>query len=587
MSNNKSPIATGSDVLVEQLESYGVEVVFGLCGHTNIAVLDSLSRSKKIQFVTARHEQAAAHMADGYSRVTGKPGVVLVHVGPGMMNAITGVATAALDSIPLVVIAGDIPSYYYGRHPHQEVNLHTNSSQWEIYRPFAKRVWRVDRIEDLPRFTERAFWTAQSGRPGAVLLDVPMDMWSRRQDPALASRYPLPRQFYGPALSTGTAETIVEKLASARRPLLYLGGGVRQPGVHDDVMRLAERLGIPIAHSLMAKGAIPDSHPLVIGMTGFWGTDLANSYAREADVILALATRFAETDSSSWDERFTWKVPGADLIHIDIDANEIGRNFPVAIAAVADIRHAAKQLADAAVSARARDWSELGKKIAAARQRIWSETAERGMLNDFPLKPERILEDVRKTVPSNTIFCTDVGWNKNGVAQRYLLPDDGIFITPGGLATMGFGPAAAIGAKYGAPERPVVALIGDGAMSSQSSAVPTAVEQGIHVIWVVMNNSAFGTIADLEKSHYGVQYGTVFKDPRGNPYTPDFAALARSCGAWGKRISTAGELAGALKEALRAEGPALVDVPMVNDPVPTPGYWNINDIYQGTFRATK
>lgn len=578
----RTDIATGSEVLVKQLESYGVEVVFGLCGHTNIAVLDSLSRSR-IEFITARHEQAAAHMADGYARVTGKAGVVLVHVGPGMMNAVTGVATAALDSVPMVVIAGDIPSYYYGRHPHQEVNLHADANQWEIYRPFAKRVWRVDRIEDLPRFTERAFWTAQSGRPGAVLLDVPMDMWSRPQDPSLVDRYPLPRHFFGPALAAGTAEKIVEKLAGAKRPMLYVGGGVRRPEVRADIILLAERLGIPIAHSLMAKGAVPDSHPLVMGMTGFWGTDFANSYAREADVVLALATRFAETDSSSWDERFTWNVHDTDLIHIDIDANEIGRNFPVSIGAVADIRHAARQLGEAAASAPARDWSELGRTIARARQTIWSETAERGALDDFPLKPERILEDVRRNLPANTIFCTDVGWNKNGVAQRYLLPDDGIFITPGGLATMGFGPAAAIGAKYGARDRPVVALIGDGAMSSQLSVLPTAVEQGIEVIWVVMNNSAYGTIADLEKSHYGVQYGTVFKDPEGKSYTPDFAALARSCGAWGTRVNSAAELAGALHEAREAGGPALVDIPMVNDPVPTPGHWNINDIYRGKF----
>lgn len=576
--------ATGAEFLVQQLESYGVEVVFGICGHTNIAVLDSLSRSK-IEFVTTRHEQAAAHMADGYARVTGKPGVVLVHVGPGMMNAITGVATAALDSVPMVVIAGDVPSYYYGRHPHQEVNLHTDSSQWEIYKPFAKRVWRVDRVEDLPRFTERAFWTAQNGRPGAVLLDVPMDMWSRRLDPDLLKRSVLPREFFGPALPSNSAGAIVGRLADAKRPMLFVGGGVRHPKIREDILRLAERLGIPIAHSLMAKGALPDSHPLVMGMTGFWGTDFANGYAREADVVLALATRFAETDASSWDERFTWKVPETDLIQIDIDPNEIGRNFPVAIGAVADIRHAAPQLADAAAAIPSRDWTALGDEIARARATIWRETAERGALNDFPLKPERILEDVRRSLPSNTIFCTDVGWNKNGVAQRYLLPDDGMFITPGGLATMGFGPAAAVGAKYGAPDRPVVALVGDGAMSSQLSAVVTAVEQGIDVIWVVMNNSAFGTIADLEKNHYGVQYGTVFKDPEGNAYSPDFAAFARSCGAWGTRVSAAGELVGALEEALGADGPALIDVPMVNDPVPTPGHWNINDIYQGAFEG--
>lgn len=574
--------STGADVLVAQLESYGVEVIFGVCGHTNIAVLDALSRSS-IEFITARHEQAAAHMADGYARMTGRPGVVLVHVGPGMMNAVTGVATAALDSVPLVVISGDIPSYYHGRHPHQEVNLHADASQWEIYRPFTKRAWRVDRIEDLPRTTERAFWTARSGRPGAVLVDVPMDMWSRSLDPAHAGRHPHPAQAYGPALPTGVAEEVVSRLAAARRPLLFIGGGVRLPGVREHVILLAERLGIPIAHSLMAKGAIPDDHPLLMGMTGFWGTELANSYLREADTVLALATRFAETDSSSWDERFTWPVADAQLIHIDIDADEIGRNFPVSLGAVADIRHAAEQLAAAAESAPRRDGSDLRQKIAHAREAIWAETASRGGLDDFPLKPERILEDLRRTVPDNTVLVTDVGWNKNGVAQRYRLPSDGVFLTPGGLATMGFGPAAAVGVKYADPSRPVVALIGDGAMSSQLSAVPTAVEQGLQVIWVVMNNAAFGTIADLEKSHYQIDYGTVFRRPGGEEYTPDFAAFARSCGAWGTRVESAGALSAALRDALGAGAPALVDVPMVNDSVPTPGHWNINDIYRGAF----
>src|SRR6266540_1540822 len=172
MSAVRAATSSAADVLARQLESYGVEVIFGVCGHTNIALLDALSRSS-IDFVTARHEQAAAHMADGHARVTGRPGVVLVHVGPGMMNAVTGAATAALDSIPLVVIAGDIPSYYHGRGPHQELNLHADDEQWQLYRPFSKRAWRVDRIEDLPRLTERAFWTATSGRPGVVLLSVP------------------------------------------------------------------------------------------------------------------------------------------------------------------------------------------------------------------------------------------------------------------------------------------------------------------------------------------------------------------------------------------------------------------------------
>lgn len=576
------PATTGAEVFVKQLEAYGVEVVFGLCGHTNIAVLDALSRST-IHFVTTRHEQGTAHMADGYARMTGRPGVVLTHAGPGMMNAITGAATAALDSIPLVVISGDVPSYYHGRGPHQELNLHADADQWELYRPFSKRTWRVDRVEDLPRFTERAFWTAQSGRPGAVLLSVPMDMWSRALDGSPAARYPLPAEIVGAALPAGVAEQIVARLAAAKRPLVFIGGGVRRPGVSAAVQRLGERLGLPIAHSLMAKGALPDGHPLVMGMTGFWGTPVANAYAREADVVLALGTRFAETDSSSWDARFTWNVDTTELIQIDIDPAEIGRNYPVALGAVADLRHAAPQLAIAAEVMAPRENAGVRDEIAAARSAIWTETAERGRLDDFPLKPERILEDVRRTVPANSVLVTDVGWNKNGVAQRYRLPAEGVFLTPGGLATMGFGPGAAIGAKIGAPGRPVIALIGDGAMSSQLPVLPTAVEQGIPVVWVVMNNAAHGTIADLQKSHYGVNHGTLFALPGGEPYTPDFAGIARACGAWGKRVESASELGGALRDALRVDGPALIDVPMTNDPVPTPGHWNINDIYEGRF----
>ena len=573
---------TGADVFVKQLEQYGVDVVFGLCGHTNIAVLDALSRSR-IRFVTTRHEQATAHMADGYARMTRKPGVVLTHVGPGMMNAVTGAATAALDSIPMVVISGDVPSYYRGRGPHQEINAHADGDQWEIYRPFTKRTWRVDRLEDLPRFTERAFWTAQSGRPGAVLVSVPMDFWSRPLDASVVDGHRPPVGVAGPALPAGVAEQIVARVHAARRPLLYVGGGIRHPEVRAAILQLAERLNVPIAHSLMAKGALPDSHPLVMGMTGFWGTPLANAYAREADVVLALGTRFAETDSSSWDARFTWDVRTTALIHIDIDPAEIGRNFPVAFGAVADVRHAAKQLADAARDASSRQSADLRAEIAEARELIWNETAARGRLDDFPLKPERIIEDVRRTVPANSVLVTDVGWNKNGVAQRYRLPDDGVFLTPGGLATMGFGPGAAIGAKIGAPDRPVIALVGDGAMSSQLSVIPTAVEQNVSVVWVVMNNGAHGTIADLEMSHYAVDYGAVFRRPEGTPYTPDFAAIARACAAWGTRLKSASELGPALHDALAVGGPALVDVPMTNDPVPTPGHWNINDIYEGRF----
>lgn len=570
---------TAAEAMVAQLESYGVEYVFGLCGHTNIAFLDALGRSR-IRFVIARHEQAAAHAADGYARMTGKPGVLLVHVGPGMMNAVTGVATAALDSVPLITIAGDIPSYYHGRHPHQEVNLHRDADQTAIYAPFVKRAWHAHRAEDLSRFTERAFWTATSGRPGTVLLNVPMDLFSRQVPAGIP---PLVAHSPAPALQPDEARRIAELLVGAERPLIYVGGGLRDEAGHAALLRLAEHLDIPIAHSLMAKGTVDDRHPLVMGMTGFWGLDLTNKYTMDADVVLALATRFAETDASSWNADYTWQFPPAKLIQIDIDPAEIGRNYPVEIGAVADVRLAVEAIADAVLASSPQKRSALRDTIRAERQALFTASRERGRSDDFPLRPERILADLRDALPSDAVLVTDVGWNKNGVAQCYELPPDGRFITPGGLSTMGFGPAAAIGVQIAAPNRVVVALVGDGGMSAQLPAVPMAVEQGLPVIFLVMNNRAHGTIADLQAASFGQSFGCEFFDRDGNPYSPDFAAYGRACGADGYLVETPGDLAAALREAIERRRPAVLDVPMVNEPVPTPGHWNIKDIYRGEF----
>ncbi|GIJ73738.1 thiamine pyrophosphate-binding protein [Virgisporangium ochraceum] len=573
---------TGARAVAEQLKAYGVKYVFGTCGHTNIALLTALEEVG-VEFVIARHEQAAAHAADGYARMSGGVGVLLVHVGPGMMNAVTGVATAALDSVPLVTIAGDVPSYMYGRHPHQEVNLHHDADQTAIFRPFVKRAWHAHRVEDVPRYLERAFWTATAGRPGAVLLDVPMDLFSRPLPGWEAGRYPLPVTATAPALPADDADRIAAMLAGADRPLVYLGGGLARGAGRDALVRLAEHLDLPIAHSLMAKGSVPDDHPLVLGMPGFWGTETTNRYTLDADVVLAIGTRFAETDASSWDPAHTWRFPPTRLIQIDLDPDEIGRNYPVEIGVVADAALAVRAIADAATRLPGAARPEVRATIAAARTDLFAGSAERGRSDRFPLRPERILADVRAALPADAVLVTDVGWNKNGVAQCYPLPAEGRFITPGGASTMGFGPAAALGVQLADPDRVVVALIGDGGMSAQLPALPMAVERGLPVIFLVMNNRAHGTIADLQAANFGHSYGCEFRDPDGNPYSPDFAALGRACGADGYDIARPEDLVAALRSAVVRRRPAVLDVPMVNEPVPTPGHWNIKDIYQGAF----
>ena len=576
---------TGAEAMTAMLESFGVEYVFGTCGHTNIALLDAIGRSS-IRFIIARHEQAAAHAADGYARASGKPGVLLMHVGPGMMNGVTGVATAALDSVPLVAITGDVPSYMYGRHPHQEVNLHNDADQTAIYRPFVKRAWHAHRVEDLLRFTERAFWTATSGRPGAVLLNVPMDLFNRPvHDHRADAPHPLPGRTTIPALSERDADRIAAMLTEAERPLIYIGGGLNRGEGRRAVTELAEHLDIPIIHSLMAKGTVPDEHPLLLGMPGFWGLESTNSYARNADVVLAIATRFAETDASSWNPDYTWRFPPSRLIQIDLDPAEIGRNFPVEVGVVADAGMAMKSIVEALRRKHPVGTSRPGlrERIQSARADLFERSAERGLSDRFPLRPERILADVRSAVPPDAVLVTDVGWNKNGVAQCYPLPAPGRFITPGGASTMGFGPAAAVGVQLADPDRVVVALIGDGGMGAQLPAIPMAVEQGLPVIFLVMNNRAHGTIADLQAANFGRSYGCEFTDPDGNPYSPDFAALGRACGADGYDIARPEELVTALRTAVQRRRPAVLDVPMVNEPVPTPGHWNIKDIYQGVF----
>jgi acetolactate synthase-1/2/3 large subunit len=569
-----------SHQLVKYLEERGVRHVFGLCGHTNIAVLSVLAESS-IRFVNVRHEQIAAHMADGYARAKRQTAVVLSHLGPGLTNAATGVANAALDSIPMVVIAGDVPSHYYGKHPHQEVNLHADASQHEIYRPFVKRAWRVERPDLFPEIIDKAFQLAETGRPGPVLVSVPMDIFSKEVDPGLFQRlarhtHKLPK----PSIDDDTATRIVKAIGAARNPVIYAGGGVILADAAAELRELADHFSIPVAHSLMGKGAVPDDHPLVLGMTGFWGTQFINRKCREADYVIGLGTRFAEADCSSWDPRFTFSMPPSKLIQIDIDPSEIGRNYPVEIGAVADLKQALRALLRKAkeLYPSARRNEALLAEIAAYRAEFAKGNQAHVRNEAYPMRPERILAAVREVLPRDAIITTDVGWNKNGVGQQFPVYTPGSILTPGGYATMGFGAPAALGAKLACPERVVVALVGDGGFGQNPAMLATAVEADIPVVWVIMNNYAFGTIAGLEKAHYGTAFGCVFEKD-GRPYSPDFAAIARAYGAQGEKISAAADFKPALERAVRSGKPFVIDVAMMNEPVPTGGHWNINDIY--------
>ncbi len=567
--------------LVDYLERREIKYVFGLTGHTVITMLDALKNSK-IRYVSVRHEQIAAHAADGYARVTRKASVVLTHLGPGIMNATTGVANAAMDNIPMVVIAGDVPSYYFGKHPHQEVNLHGDGTQFEIYKPFVKRIWRLERPELLPDILERAFRLAESGRPGPVLISIPMDMFARELDTECFGRtYHDSRATVSPALPEETATRIAKMLIDARNPLIHIGGQVVSSGASKELKALVEFLDIPVTRSLMGQGAIPDNHPLHVGMTGFWGTNFVHSISTKADVILGVGTRFAEADCSSWYPGVTFNPATSKFIQIDLEPAELGRNYPLEIAAVADPGQAFKAILQAAKKLKPEGIKRPELKAKIAEYKSAFKAANRQVSEDgrYPMTPQRILKDVHEIFPKDGIIVTDVGWNKNGVGQQFDITTPGGIHHPGGLATMGFGSAAVLGVKLAAPDKKVITLVGDGGFGTNPSVLAAAVEQGIAVVWVVMNNCAFGTIAGLTAGHYHHTFGTKFTHRDGSVYNPEWADVAKAYGVKSRKIQSADEFKSAFKEALDSNEPYLLDVPMENIGVPTEGIWNINDIF--------
>jgi acetolactate synthase-1/2/3 large subunit len=416
-------------------------------------------------------------------------------------------------------------------------------------------------------------------------VDVPMDFFSRRAEveiPDMSAHMPSGRRIRG---DQREIERAVSLLVRAERPLLYAGGGVILSEASGSIAPLAEALGAPVAYSLMGKGAISDSHPLAVGMTGFWGTPAANRLCREADVILAIGTRFAEASSSSWIPKYTFAVGPTKVIQIDIDEEEIGKNYPVEVGILGDAGAVLEDiLAGVRDAKKGYNWKDDQRlRHIADEMTAWRrEIAVHNSSDAMPIRPERILAEVRALLPEDGIVVTDVGWNKNGLAQQFPIYKPMTHFPPSGLATMGFGPAAVIGAKLGAPDKKVITLIGDGAMSSVLGVLATAKERNIAAVWLVMNNSAFGTIYGLQNQAYGRNIGTRFiRHDTQADYSPDFAGIAKACGIDGIRVDKPDQLMAALEKALNGNEPTLLDVIMDRDVgVPTDGYWDILDIYQ-------
>jgi acetolactate synthase-1/2/3 large subunit len=566
---------TAAMFIAECLKQEGVTKVFGQCGHTNYALIDACHRLG-IEYISFRHEQLAAHAADAYFRVTHKLAVVTVHLSPGLTNALTGVASAAADSTPMVVFAGNTPSYHHAREPHQGIRFHADASQGDIFRPICKRVWRVDDAKFLADVMPRALNLAQTGRPGPVLIDVPMDVFSQQIDVRVdtLARRPEYDRFVAP--DDGIADA-ARLLAGAARPVIFAGNGVLLSEAADELRQLAELLDIPVATTLIGKGAFPERHPLALGMTGIWGTAVANAATHSADVVLAIGTAFGEAECSSWDPRFTFSFPPSRLIQIDIEPQEIGKIYPVEVGLVGDAKATLRELirhlralgpftgGEARVGRLARDRADWEAQLKESQQD-----------NGKPIHPARLLHEISKVAPDDAIFVTDVGWNKNGAGQQLQVSRPGTFITSGGMATMGFAPGAAIGAKLGAPDRKVICLVGDGGLISALGAFATAVELGVPVLYVIFNNFCFSTIRTVGTTYFNNSYGTEFTTPDGQPYNPDFPLLAKAFGMESAQVIDPDDLGPALETAQSVDVPDVLEVRTRGDvPMPRTGHWDI------------
>jgi len=532
----------GARALVKTLEKLGVKVIFGIPGGAVLDICDALADSS-IRIILTRHEQCAAHAADGYARASGQVGVCMATSGPGATNLVTGIATAYMDSSPVVAFTGQVPRRLIGRDAFQEADI------IGITCPITKHNFMVERASDIPLIVEKAFHIASSGRPGPVLVDIPKDVQIESADVDFEgdSKTTFSQTNYTP--HPLQVKRAVELLAAAEKPMIIAGGGVIVSNASQELLAVAELLMAPVATTLMGKGAIPENHPLATGLLGMHGTVASNKLIQEADVVLAVGTRFSDRTTGKMDEF----CPDAEIIHIDIDAAEIGKNIEADVPIVADAKKALQEiykLLQAKIAKKER--TTLMAKI-----KEFKEQLEEKANCKSELKPPRLMVEIRKLLPEDAIITTEVGQNQMWAAIYLKVYKPRTFISSGGLGTMGFGFPASLGAKVAHPEVPVVDIAGDGSFIMTEQDLATSAEENIPVTVVVLNNSVLGMVAQWQRLFYNRRYFAVNLGR-----VPDFVKLAEAYGAQGFRVQTLEEFSSAFKKAIRSEVTTVIDVPI-------------------------
>jgi len=533
---------TGAEALVEALRKEKARNIFGFPGGAILPVYDALYDSD-IRHILMRHEQCAAHAADGYARASGLVGVCMATSGPGATNLVTGIANAYMDSSPIVAFTGQVTSTLIGKDAFQEADI------VGITTPITKCSFVAKKAADIPRIVKTAFHVASSGRKGPVLVDLPKDVQAEKTDVSFDGAIDL--RGYRPAYEPSVAEIAgaVNLLQQAQRPMILAGGGVITANACSDLVALAELLQAPVATTLMGKGSIPEDHFLSLGMIGMHGTASSNLLVNKADVLLAIGTRFSDRTTGKLDDF----CPEAQIIHADIDVAEIGKN----------VRYNASVVGDAGLTLRA-IYRLLVENYIRREETVWTSRVEQvkdwkqeEALPEDCLRPVKVLRVLRNLLPSDTIVTTEVGQNQMWAALYFRATQPRRFISSGGLGTMGFGFPAALGAKVACPGLPVVDIAGDGSFLMTEQDLATSIMSDIPVVVVVLNNSVLGLVAQWQRLFYNRRYSQI---NLGN--VPDFVKLAEAYGAHGVRVETYTEFERAVKQALRTDVTTVIDVPI-------------------------
>lgn len=539
----------GSDVVIESLREEGVEVVFGYPGGAVLPLYDALYRSE-FPHVLARHEQGAVHAADGYARATGKVGVCIATSGPGATNLITGIATAYMDSVPLVAITGQVGVSLIGKDSFQEADVRG------ITTPITKHNYLVKKIQDLPRVLKEAFYIARTGRPGPVVIDISKDVFNATIDYIYPSEVKL--RGYSPVFAGDQVmiELVLEKMRQAKKPLIFVGGGVTISDTSELLRKITELTGFPVISSLMGLGCISGAADEDLGMVGMHGTYAANMATTECDLLLGIGVRF--------DDRVTGLVkdfaPNAKVVHFDIDPAEINKNIIADIRVVGDLRWSLPLLYEKAMDYDSLEWRNNIEPWLTTVYNWKKENPLSYKTSTEVIMPQSVIETVSELTNGDAVIVTDVGQHQMWAAQYYKFLNQRSFLTSGGLGTMGYGLPAAIGAQLGLPGKAVVLFTGDGSIMMNCQELATAANNEVPVKIIVMNNQVLGMVNQWQRMFYEERYShTCLKGHT------DFVKLAEAMGVTGLRVTKPSELQATLAEALRIEGPVLVDVWLPND----------------------